>query len=114
MIADVAAQAATHQYLRGDVDGDDLVAVSRAAVEIEPQRPLWWYRLGARQMGLERLADARASLLRATELQEWRPDAWILLAELGRQTGDAELARDAEFHICAMDLGSASCDPLRS
>ena len=110
VLDDLAGRAAMYEYMRGESTAARLVELTARATRHEPERPLWWFRLGARQLALGDHVGARENLLRATELQEWRIDTWPMLLDLAHRTGDDELAARALRHVCAVDPAAEPCD----
>lgn len=102
VVADVVAQAWVDAYLDKKADEQPLLEWSRRTAAREPDRPLWWIRLGARQMVLGDPSGARTSLQHAVDLEPWSPTAWRLLLQLARDTSDTALEQTALDRVCTL------------
>jgi hypothetical protein len=64
---------------------------NRRAIELEPDFPYWWVRLGIRQMVYGDLAGARESFEEALRLQPYHPVSLQMLRVVAIEQGDDDL-----------------------
>lgn len=68
--------------------GDKIIPVLEAALENDSLNPQILYELGTAHFGLEQLAEARAALERALEIEPLQPNAYWYLGQISLQEGD--------------------------
>lgn len=80
----------------------DAIAWSERAVDYQPNRAVWWARLGSRHLLFGDVDQASAAASRALELQPNEPQAWVVMRSVARESGDQELEQRADERVCTL------------
>jgi tetratricopeptide (TPR) repeat protein len=101
----------TRAYVYILAEGEDPISFYRRLVMIEPQDPRLYTQLGLAQMAAGRLADAEASLSRATQLDFAFAEAHFNLGRCYEKQGQLDSA--AHAYRAAVDLAPEEATPQR-
>jgi hypothetical protein len=82
---------------------DDTLAAARHTVDLEPDRSLWWSRLGLLEAAWVSLEEGRASYERALELYPWSERALDGLRQVAEAQGDTATVDRMNEALCTID-----------
>lgn len=104
VVADAVAQVYGFEFEGPSTEG---LEWRRAAADADPERPLWWTRLGFAYVAVDDLDRAEDAFRRASELQPTNARVVELDARLAFDTRDRERFENAIARAC--DLGMEIC-----